>query len=194
MLEDYLRESGRQLPDVYRRTGGDSWTSLTREVGLVDIGYADDVVLASERGESPLEEDLLRRMTAMLCADDPERAETYSRLVSDGAPRYEELSAREQTLARMLFFALWPSGGGFASYDERLDLLRSYPLVCAEIRQLAALGVQRSRYAPKGLGLGASAGSPVFARHVPAGGSAGCARVLPAGLEDEPPRGRRVVS
>ncbi|MET4060151.1 superfamily II DNA or RNA helicase/HKD family nuclease [Arthrobacter sp. UYP6] len=153
VLEDYLRESGRDLPDVYRRTG-DSWTSLIREAGLVDIGYTDDAVLASDRGESPVEEDLLRRMTAMLCIDDPERAETYSRLVSDGAPRYKELSGREQTLARMLFFALWPSGGGLASYDEGLDILRSYPLVCAEIRQLAALGVQRSRYAPKGLGLG----------------------------------------
>ena len=81
-------------------------------------------------------------------------AETYTKLVAEDAPRYEELSAREQILARMLFFALWPNGGKHASYDDGLQFLRSYPLVCAEIRQLAALGVQRSRYAPKGLGLG----------------------------------------
>ena len=153
VLEDYLRESGRDLPDVYRKTG-DSWTSLIREAGLVDIGYADDVVMAAADGSSRFEEDLLRRMTAMLCVDDPERAEAYSRLVSGGAPRYAELSTREQTLARMLFFALWPNGGGYASYDEGFDVLRGYPLVSAEIQQLAALGVQRSRYAPKSLGFG----------------------------------------
>ncbi|MFF3036703.1 DUF3427 domain-containing protein [Arthrobacter citreus] len=153
LLEDYLRESGRDLSHVYRKTG-DSWTSLIREAGLVDVDYADDVVLAAENGTSRFEEDLLRRMTAMLCIDDPERAETYSMLVSDGAPAYAELGVREQTLARMLFFALWPNGGGFAAYDEGLAALRSYRLVCAEIRQLAALGVQASRYAPKGLGMG----------------------------------------
>lgn len=154
LLEDYLRESGRDLPDVYRKTG-DSWTSLIREAGLVDIRQTHDVVLASHLNEtSALEEDLLRRMTAMLCIDDPERAETYTNLVSENAPRYDELSDREQMLARMLFFALWPNGGGHTSYDAGLDFLRSYPLVCAEIRQLAALGVQRSGYAPKGLGLG----------------------------------------
>lgn len=154
LLEDYLRESGRDLPDVYRRTG-DSWTSLIREAGLVDISQAHDVVLAGQLNEtSELEEDLLRRMTAMLCIDDPERAETYTKLVSEDAPRCAELSDREQILARMLFFALWPNGGGHTSYDAGLQFLRSYPLVCAEIQQLAALGVQRSGYAPKGLGRG----------------------------------------
>lgn len=154
LLEDYLRESGRDLPDVYRKTG-DSWTSLIREAGLVDIGQAHDAVLGVQPNEtSELEEDLLRRMTAMLCIDDPERAETYTKLVSEDAPRYAELSDREQILARMLFFALWPNGGGHPSYDAGLQFLRSYPLACAEIRQLAALGVQRSGYAPKGLGLG----------------------------------------
>jgi hypothetical protein len=63
-------------------------------------------------------------------------------------------SDRKQILARMLFFALWPNGGGHTSYDAGLHFLRRYPLVCVEIRKLAALGVQRSRYAPKGLGLG----------------------------------------
>lgn len=154
VLEDYLRESGRDLPEVYRRTG-DSWTSLIREAGLVDIGYAEDAVLAFQLKEtSELEEDLMRRMTAMLCIDDPERAETYTKLVSEDAPRYAELSDREQILARMLFFALWPNGGGHKSYNAGLQFLRSYPLVCAEIQQLAALGVHRSRYAPKGLGRG----------------------------------------
>ncbi|YCQ17391.1 DUF3427 domain-containing protein [Arthrobacter sp. Z1-15] len=154
LLEDYLRESGRDLPDVYRKTG-DSWTSLIREAGLADISHAHDVVPSSQLIESSaLEEELLRRMTAMLCIDDPERAETYTKLVSENAPRYEELSDREQILARMLFFALWPKGGGHESYDAGLQLLRGYPLVCAEIRQLAALGVHRCGYAPKGLGLG----------------------------------------
>ncbi|MDK1361357.1 hypothetical protein QNO00_13920 [Arthrobacter sp. zg-Y1219] len=75
-------------------------------------------------------------------------------LVATGAPRYADLGPREQTFARMLFFALWPEAGKFTSYDAGLDFLRSYPTVCDEIRQLAALGVDRTRYAPKALGRG----------------------------------------
>ena len=47
LLEDYFREFGRDLADVYRKTG-DYWTSLIREVGLVDISQARDVVVVSQ--------------------------------------------------------------------------------------------------------------------------------------------------
>ncbi|WP_277883635.1 DUF3427 domain-containing protein [Arthrobacter sulfonylureivorans] len=150
-LEDYLRESGRDLREVYRKTG-DSWTSLIRDAGLIDSGRPP--VLQRE-GRSVFEEHLvLKKMTALLHVDDPERAGTYTSLVSADAPPYEGLGEREKVLARMLFFTLWPDGGGFEKYDDGFEQLRSYPHACSEISQLMMLGVQKARHMPKGLGLG----------------------------------------
>jgi hypothetical protein len=93
-------------------------------------------------------------MAALIHVDDPERAQAYSLLVSPDAPRYRDLGPREQTFARMLFYTLWDDAGGFQTYDAGLDYLRGYQFVCSEIRQLAALGVTRSKHAAKGLGSG----------------------------------------
>ncbi|MBG0738543.1 DUF3427 domain-containing protein [Paeniglutamicibacter antarcticus] len=164
LLEDFLRESGNSLQDVYRKTG-DSWTALLRDAGLLEDGrmasgdqlaYIDRPVPVAAGPERSIAEELLvlKRMTQLLCIDDPERADAYTRLTSPGAQRYDDLGLREQTFARMLFFALWPEAGGFTSYDEGIDYLRQFPHACAEIQQLAALGLKRSRYAPKGLGHG----------------------------------------
>ncbi len=163
LLEDFLRESGNSLQDVYRKTG-DSWTALLRDAGLLDAAPLDSDHPASGDRPAPLAaaperslaEELLvlKRMTQLLCIDDPERADAYTLLTSPDAPRYGDLGTREQTFARMLFFALWPEAGGFNSYDEGLDHLREFPHACAEIQQLATLGLKRSRYAPKGLGHG----------------------------------------
>jgi hypothetical protein len=54
----------------------------------------------------------------------------------------------------MLFFTLWPDGGGFEKYDDAFEQLRAYPYACSEISQLMKLGVQAARHMPKGLGLG----------------------------------------
>ncbi len=154
LLANFLEKSELELEDVYRKTG-ESWTSLLRAAGLREAPV--NPALAPDSGEqrSVAEETLLlRRMTTLLCVDDPERADAYAMLVSREAARYEDLGPREQTFARMLFFALWPEGGKFTSYDAGLDFLRGFPDVCDEIRQLVALGVARSRYSPKGLGRG----------------------------------------
>ncbi len=83
LLEDYLRESGRDLTEVYRKTG-DSWTSLIREAGLIDAG-APPVI--HREGRSVFEEHLvLKKMTALLHVDDPERAETYTIAGVRGCP------------------------------------------------------------------------------------------------------------
>ncbi|CEA09676.1 UvrABC system protein B [Arthrobacter saudimassiliensis] len=151
-LEGFLQASGLSSEDIYRKTG-DSWTALLRGAGLVDLAYGPETVVAGKPTVSVAEEALLlRRMTTFLCVDDPERAETYARLVSDETLRYDQLGDREQTLARMLFFALWPEGGGFEDYDAGLDFVRALPPVVSEIQQLMELGIQRSRYSPKGLG------------------------------------------
>jgi hypothetical protein len=54
----------------------------------------------------------------MAHVDDAERAHAYQRMLADDGPTYRELNAVEQRYARMLFFSLWPNGGGFDSYDE----------------------------------------------------------------------------
>jgi hypothetical protein len=49
----------------------------------------------------------------------------------------------------MLFFTLWPDRAGFPSYQAGLAHLRRHPAVCAEVRELAALGLDRSRHVPE---------------------------------------------
>ncbi len=138
-LAEYLAESGRELVDVYGR--GSSWTALRREAGL------------PAGGSGPDEEALLKRVVGFAHVDDPERAAVYAQLADPDGPRFDELAPREQVLARMLFFVLWPDRGGHASYDEGLVRLRAHPAVCAEIRALVALGADAARHVPRPLGL-----------------------------------------
>ncbi|QJY49833.1 DUF3427 domain-containing protein [Pseudonocardia broussonetiae] len=139
-LSGYLAESGRELVDVYGRNG--SWTGLRREAALPCASPGPD------------EDALLRRVVGFAHVDDPERAEVYARLATVDGPGYDELTPREQTLARMLFFVLWPDRGGFASYGEGLARLRAHPAVCAEIRELVALGADTARHVVRPLGEG----------------------------------------
>ena len=60
-------------------------------------------------------------MSSLCHVDDPERARAYGLLATEDGPSYDELSERQQRLARMLFFTLWPDRGGFASYREGLE-------------------------------------------------------------------------
>ncbi|WP_166352980.1 DUF3427 domain-containing protein [Phytoactinopolyspora limicola] len=136
-LATYLYEAEREVVDVYRSNG--SWTSLRREAG-------QDMPAAG-----PGEGKLLRRMAALAHVDDPERASAYARLVEADGQSYGAISARDQRFARMLFFSLWPDGGGFGSYDDGLAALRRHPAVCDEIRQIVALGADRTRYLPEAL-------------------------------------------
>jgi superfamily II DNA or RNA helicase len=139
-LARYLDEAMRELVDIYR--GGRSWTELRREVGF------------SAPPAGPDEAALLRRVAALAHVDDAERADAYTRLADPDGPAYEELTERDQRLARMLFFTLWPDRAGFPSYQAGLAHLRRHPAVCAEIRELVALGLDRSRHVPASLGEG----------------------------------------
>jgi hypothetical protein len=136
-LAGYLRESGRELVDVYGR--GSSWTALRREAGLPTPARGPD------------EDALLKRVVGFAHVDDPERAALYARLATVDGPQYDELTPREQVLARMLFFVLWPDRGGHASYDAGLALLRAHRAVCAEIRELVAMGSDTARHVPRPL-------------------------------------------
>ncbi|MFG1784485.1 DUF3427 domain-containing protein [Rhodococcus oryzae] len=133
-LGSYLRESGHDLPQIYGGSG--SWTTLRRDAGLP----------APPPGTN--EESLLRRVSALAHVDDPERAEAYRRFASVSGPRYDHLTEREQVLARMLFFTLWPDHGSFAGYDDGLRALQSNPAVCEEIAQLLEVTTERISHVP----------------------------------------------
>jgi superfamily II DNA or RNA helicase len=139
-LAGYLAESGRELPDIYRQSG--SWTALRREAGFPTAAVGPD------------EPAMLRRVVAFAHVDDPERADAYRRLVDPAGPEYAELTDREQCLARMLFFVLWPDRGGFTDYPDGLAWLRRHPAVCAEIAELVAWRVDQARQVPRPLGAG----------------------------------------
>ncbi|MGA5453005.1 DUF3427 domain-containing protein [Streptomyces umbrinus] len=133
-LADYLRESRREIKELYK--SDNSWTAVLRKAGLVD-------------DPAPSEEAaLLKRVHAFLHIDDPERAGAYLRLLSDDAPSYEALTPTDQTYAHMLFFNLWDNAGGFTSFQQGLESLRSQPVFRDELRQVLSYVIERSDHFP----------------------------------------------
>lgn len=131
-LPTFLAESGLELPDILRK-GDHSWTELRRTAGLpVPDG-------------TPAETKLLKRIRAFAHVDDPLRLSVYSRLLHDGSPSYASLSPIEQRLARMLFFSLWPDGGGFESYEAGLASMRLEAATRSELRQVIDLTFDSAR-------------------------------------------------
>ena len=109
-VRTFLDETGIDLAQVLRQDK--SFTTLRRDAGLLP-GAA-----------SPVERRLVRRVRAVAHVDDPGRAHGYDALLRNDTP-YERMSAIEQRFARMLFFSLWPDGGGFGSYQQGLDAVRA---------------------------------------------------------------------
>jgi superfamily II DNA or RNA helicase/HKD family nuclease len=136
-LAEYLRASGHELADVYRKDG--SWTGLRRAASLVSSA------------PGPSEAALLKRMSALAHVDDPERAEVYRLLASATAPSYASLHPRWQHLARMLFFTLWPNKGGHESFGAGLATLREHPAVGDEVSQLMDVVLDRIHHVPQAL-------------------------------------------
>jgi superfamily II DNA or RNA helicase len=149
-LPTFLHESGLELADVLRR-GQRSWTQLRREAGL------------ATRSGGAFEEGVLKRVRALAHVDDPDRADVYLRLLSDDASPYSRLSDVEQRFARMLFFALWPNGGGFASYEEGLGHLRAEAAARDELGSVVDLAFDQARHATTSLS-GALRPSPLRVR------------------------------
>ncbi|MFF2962186.1 DUF3427 domain-containing protein [Streptomyces sp. NPDC057963] len=134
-LADYLKESGRELKELYRGNGN-SWTGLLRRAKLLPE--------TGPKGEAAL----LKRVSAFLHVDDPLRATAYSKLLTDDAPTYDDLSEQEQAYAHMLFFSLWPLGGDFNSYQEGFDTLRPQHTFRSEIRQVLAHVLDEADHVP----------------------------------------------
>jgi len=138
-LSTFLRESGIGISDVLRG-GARSWTELRRAAGL------------PTRQGSAMEQRLLKRIRALAHVDDPVRVATYSRLLREDTSAWQSLSSAEQRLAQMLVFSLWPDGGGFSSYDEALEALRSEAAVCDELDQVIDLSFDAARHRTTTLG------------------------------------------
>ncbi|SCF97385.1 DUF3427 domain-containing protein [Streptomyces sp. Ncost-T10-10d] len=146
-LADYLKESGRELKELYRGNGN-SWTGLLRRAKLLPE--------TGPEGET----SLLKRVSAFLHVDDPLRVAVYSKLLADDAPTYDDLSEQEQAYARMFFFSLWPLGGDFNSYQDGFNTLRPQHAFRDELRQVFAHALDQADHVPVPL-LGRHASLPL---------------------------------
>ncbi|WP_006244491.1 DUF3427 domain-containing protein [Mycolicibacterium tusciae] len=133
-LASYLDASGRALEDILRTNR--SWTTLCREAGKFD----------SEAGER--ENDLIKRVRALAHVDDRRRWAAYKSML-DGT--LDQPSPAEQRLVEMLFFSLFPNGGGFDSTASGLGALAS-EAVANEMRQVIDIAFDTARRTTYALG------------------------------------------
>ncbi|WP_066636988.1 DUF3427 domain-containing protein [Serinicoccus hydrothermalis] len=123
-LGAFVDESGYNLCDILRK-GTKSWTELRR-----DAGHLDDE-------PSEIERVLAKRVRALAHVDDPVRREGYAALLAE--PGRAGLSVAEEKLAQMLFFTLWPDGGGHESVEAGLSELQQTPDMVDEMRAVIEL-------------------------------------------------------
>ncbi|MBT0566050.1 DUF3427 domain-containing protein [Williamsia sp. CHRR-6] len=138
-LATYLAATGTSLVDVYCGSGTRAWTPLLRDAGL------------PTPPEGPAESELLARMRAFTHIDDHHRAAAYLRLMGSTSTPYEQLSAVEQALARMLIYLVWPDRGGFADWDSALRRLRAHPAIVGEAKQIVDVTLAGVRHIPETL-------------------------------------------
>jgi superfamily II DNA or RNA helicase/HKD family nuclease len=121
-LLSFLEESGRELEDILRTNR--SWTVLCREAGRLDAPVGQR------------ESDLVKRVRAVAHVDDRVRRDEYVRILRSAE---EPAGAVESRLADMLFFSLFPDGGGYENAADALWKLRGQP-VFDELRQVIDIG------------------------------------------------------
>lgn len=123
-LAAFLRESGRELDQIYRHK---SWTALAREAGLREI----------EANEETLE--TCERLGRLLHIDDPDRLERIRSLL-DGRP---PASTTEQREALMLAYQLEHEPRRLMAADTVAGWLRDRPATCDELRELTSILADR---------------------------------------------------
>nr|WP_300083850.1 DUF3427 domain-containing protein [Propioniciclava sp.] len=124
-LSQFLDDSGADLWQVVR--GDRSWTTLRRQAGTL--------------GEAPVgEEPLLKRVRALAHVDDPRRVDAYRQLLS-GARGFDE----GDPFARMLYFTIWPSGGGYADFNQGWTALVDHGEAREEMQLIIEMAFANSR-------------------------------------------------
>jgi superfamily II DNA or RNA helicase len=131
-LGSFLHESGLELSDVVRQ--GRSWTQLRRAADLP----------TAPAGE--LETTLLKRTRAFTHVDDADRAAAYGALLGGQALDPAQPSIVEKRLADMLFFSLFPDGGGFDSVETGLEAARREHAARDEVRSVVDLAFDDARH------------------------------------------------
>ncbi|GAB3812450.1 DEAD/DEAH box helicase [Tessaracoccus terricola] len=135
-LNSFLSQTDIELADLLQKG---SFSQLRREAQLK----------THPGGEH--EKHLLGRLKALAHVDDVDRHSAYRTLLSDTAPRRGELDEEWGTWARMLFFSLWPNGGGFQSVEEGLEALRNERAFRAEATQVLDWALERAGHVARPL-------------------------------------------
>lgn len=133
-LASYLEESGRSLEDILR--AGKSWTTLCRDAGKLRVT------------PGRLEPNLIKRIRALAHVDDRLRRQAYRAMLNQQLPAGSTI---ERRLVEMLFYSLFPNGGGFDSPASAVEVLRDEP-VLDEIRQVIDIGFNEARRPTSALG------------------------------------------
>jgi superfamily II DNA or RNA helicase/HKD family nuclease len=126
-LASYLDASGRGLEDVLKNNR--SWTTLCRDAGK----------LGAVPG--PREADLVKRVRALAHVDDRRRWAAYQALLSR---TLEVRSPPEKRMARMLFYSIFPDGGGFDSVADGVEVVAG-DAVADEMRQVVDIAFDSAR-------------------------------------------------
>ena len=126
-LASYLDASGRGLDDVLKTSR--PWTTLCRDAGKLgpDVG--------------PREAELVKRVRALAHVDDPHRRTAYQSILGGTV---DTDSTAERRLAAMLFYSLYPNGGGFDSAAAGLDAVAGEQ-VTDEMRQVIDIAFDTAR-------------------------------------------------
>jgi hypothetical protein len=133
-LSEYLRDSGREPAAVYPRQ---SWTAL-RRAAVLEVAPP-----------GPDEERLLKRTARFLHVDDQERLSVWKDLLTAPAPPVpEDLGTRDARLLLMLFFTVWPDGGGLSDHAAGWDQLWANPAVRHEIVQVLEVAAELVGHVP----------------------------------------------
>lgn len=143
-LAEFLEDSGREVVDIYKNN---NWTKVRRRAFAGELR----VNRPSSKDAEATEEMLLKRVKAFAHVGDPQRAESYSFLLKNDSRPFDALNKVEQTYAKMLFFILWPNGGGFESFEQGLSMVRQYGDLTSEIRQVIEIAADSSRDVPASL-------------------------------------------
>lgn len=133
-LRQFLHGAGAELSHVVRQ--GKSWTQLRRAAGVLPE--------VAPEGEDAL----ARRVRALVHVDDRARAGAYRRVLADpsgGLGASGGSAAADASYARMLFWTLWPDGGGFPSEAAGLARLELFPAVREEMQVVVDLAFDAAR-------------------------------------------------
>ncbi|MEZ5210755.1 DUF3427 domain-containing protein [Gordonia sp. (in: high G+C Gram-positive bacteria)] len=130
-LREYLDDTGLSLTDVLK--SGRSWSRLRRDAAI------------DTTTSSPLEEKLLKRVRAFAHIADLVREEALRRILGATDIEYEQLSAFDQAIARMVYFSFFPAANEFDNYSDALRAIRASRSACEEILTVVAMNCDASR-------------------------------------------------